>query len=197
MTKHVISMAMLVALLLFGSSMADAKKKPEAPVMETFAANFAGPGAPSLTVAIQEFSTDDEVQELAQSYARGGEDSLRNAMGKNKKGYFKMASGETMRLRIIQDQPSGAGRRLLLVGEAPRAFSPEATAQANGPGPRVVEIGHRGYDYSDIQLQVDGQGNGKGVLIPYCSVVFNKQGKLAITPMYRQSNQLVNVHREK
>jgi hypothetical protein len=207
MRKQIISVPMLVALLLFGTSAADAKKKPEAPVLESFVANVEGePGSPHLTVAIQEFTTDDEVQELAQRYARGGEGSLRSALDKSKKGYFNLGSSETMRLRIIQDRPNGAGRRLLLVGETPRAYSPQAAAQASGPAPRLVLAGGGGY--TAIQLDVDGQGNGKGLMLPFCKVGFTAQGQLAITPMAATSPlnvvqaahppyQLVNVHREK
>jgi len=206
--KQITSVVMLVTLLLLGSSTADAKKKPEKPVLESFLANVidSSGAAPHLTVAIQEFSTEDELQELAQSYARGGEDSLRSALGKSKKGYFSLGSSETMRLRIIQDRPTGAGRRLLLVGEAPRAFSPQGTAQANGPAPRLVLAG--GVGYSAIQLDVDAQGNGNGLMYPSCKVGFTKQGQLAITPIAASSPltvaqaarppfQVVNVHREK
>jgi len=192
MRKQTISMAMLVTLLLLGSSTADSKKKPEKPVLETFVANVidSSGATPHLTVTIQEFSTDDEVHELAQSYARGGEDSLRNAMGKSKKGYFTLGSSETMHLRIIQDRPTGAGRRLVLVGEAPTAFSPgEApnAASSAGMGPRVVLVGHRGSNYSVIQLDVDGQGNGKGIMYIYCVVGFNQQGQLTVKPMAANS----------
>jgi hypothetical protein len=66
----------------------------------------------------------------------------------------------------------------------------------------MVMVGHRGYDYSVIQLEVDEKGNGKGLLYPYCNVVFNKQGGLVIKPIqgvlvpssYSQPNQLANVH---
>jgi hypothetical protein len=209
MKKHIISMAMLAALLLLGSCTADAKKKPEAPVRESFGANVEGmAGSPSLTVAIQEFSTDEEVQQLAQSFARGGEDSLLSALGKSNKGYFRLQSSETTRLRIIQAHPTAAGRRLLLVGEAPRAFSPGGTAQNAGPAPRMVMVGHGGYNYTAIQLDVDQQGNGKGLMYISCKVGFNEQGQLVITPMTASSPlsvvaaahqlyQLVNVHREK
>jgi hypothetical protein len=210
MRRQFISMAMLEALVLLGSFTADAKKKPEEPVRESFVANFlsASGNAPYLTIAIQEFSTDDEVQQLVQSYARGGEDSLRSAMGKSKKGYFTLGSSQEVRLRMIQAQPVGTGRRLLLVGEAPDTFfpgeSPGASSSA-GTGPRMVLVGHRGYDYSVIQLEVDEKGNGKGLIYPYCNVVFNEQGKLVVKPIqgvlvpssYSQPNQLVNVHWQK
>jgi hypothetical protein len=165
-------------------------------------------GSPSLTVAIEEFSTDDEVQQLAQSYARGGEDSLLSAMGKSNKGYFRLGSSETKRLRIIEVHPTAAGRRLLLVGEAPKAFMPTAREQADPTAPRMVMVGNGGYNYTAIQLDVDQQGNGKGLIYMNCKVGFNKQGQLAITPMAASSPmtvaqaarppyRLVNVHWEK
>jgi hypothetical protein len=198
MRRQIISMAMLVALVLLGSFTADAKKKPEEPVRESFVATLlsASGNALNLTIAIQEFSTDDEVQQLVQSYARGGEDSLRSAMGKSKKGYFTLSS-QTVRLLMIQAQPVGTGRRLQLVGEAPDTIfsgeTPGAFSSA-GTGPRTMMAGHRDYDYIVIQLEVDEKGNGKGLLFPYCKVVFNKQGEIVITPMHPEPNQLVSVH---
>jgi len=145
-----------VELLLLGSGTADAKKKkPEAPVQESFGANIEGmAGSPSLIVGIQEFSTDDEVQQLAQSYARGGEDSLVSALGKTNKGYFKLESSETKRLRIIQVHTTAAGRRLLLIGEAPRVFTPTAREQADPTAPRMVMVGNGGYNYTAIKLEL-------------------------------------------
>ena len=209
MKKHIISMAMLVTLLLLGSCVADAKKKPEAPVQESFGANIEGmAGSPSLMVAIQEFSTDEELQQLAQRFAQGGEDSLVSALDKSNKGYFRLPSSETTRLRIIQVHPTAAGRRLLLVGEAPRAFVPTPSAQTDSPGPRMVLVGNGGYKYTAIQLEVDQQGNGKGLIYMNCKVGFSEQGQLVITPMVASSPlsvvsaahqrfQLVNVHQEK
>lgn len=210
MRKQIISTATFLALVILGSYMADAKKKPEEPVQESFVANFlsASGNAPYLTIAIQEFSTADEVQQLAQSYAHGGEDSLRSALGKSKKGYFTLGSSQTVRLRMIQAQPMGTGRRLTFVGEAPDTFFPgesPGAASSGSMGPRMTMVGHRGYDYSVIQLQVDDQGNGKGLIYPYCNVVFDKQGELVVKPMqsqlapgaYDRPSQLVNVHWKK
>jgi hypothetical protein len=133
---------------------------------------------------------------------------LVSALGKTNKGYFKMESSETKRLRIIQVHPTAAGRRLLLIGEAPRVFTPTAREQADPAAPRMVMVGNGGYNYTAIQLEVDQQGNGKGFIYTNCKVAFNNQGQLAIMPMAapspmtvaqaaRQPYRLVNVHWEK
>lgn len=191
MRRTLISTVLCTACLLLGVSVTFAKKKAEKPVQERFEATMspAFSSDNSVTVAIEEFSTDEEVQDLAQAFARGGADSLEKALGKIKKGYFGMAGGQTMPLLIVQSSAEGGVRRLNILGQAPTLFG--------GAGDVQVSIGHRGYPYTCIQLEVDEKGKGTGLLVPYANVVFNQQGRIVIKPMSRAATRLVNVHLEK
>ena len=99
-----------------------------------------------------------------------------------------MGSGQTMPIRVLQSSSAGGSRRLNIIGEAPTLFR-----GVNGS----VSIGHRGYPHTWIQLAVDEQGNGKGALIPFANIVFNKEGRMEIVSMKSGNIQLVNVHLEK
>ncbi len=176
--------------LLPGAGSTFAKKKAEKPVQERFEATIAPPISDdnSLQVAIEEFSTDEEVQNLAQAFARGGEDALWKVLHGTKKGYFTMGSGQTMPISTIESISAGGTRKLNIIGEAPSIFR-----GVNGS----VSIGHNGYPYTWIGFVVDEQGNSKGSLIPYANIRFNKEGRMEIISMKSANIQLVNVHLQK
>jgi hypothetical protein len=82
-------------------------------------------------------------------------------------------------------------RRLGIVGAA----SDRVRAEYGGQ----VIIGHRGYPFTFIEIQVDEQGNGKGTMIPFTKLVFNKQGMMNVESMGVVTGSagkanLVNVH---
>jgi len=191
MRRQLISAVLCTTFLLLGVGATFAKKKAEKAVQERFEATIspAFSSDNSVSIAIQEFSTDEDVQGLAQAFARGGEDSLEKALGKVKKGYFRLGAGQTMPLLIVQSSSEGAVRRLNILGWAPTVFG--------GAGDTQVSIGHRGYPYTCIQLEVDEKGNGTGLLVPFANVVFNQQGRMVIKPMSRAPSRLVNVRWEK
>jgi hypothetical protein len=191
MGRQLISTVLCTSCLLLGVGAAFAKKKAEKPVRERFEATMspALSSDNSVSIAIEEFSTDEEVQDLAQAFARGGEDSLEKALGKIKKGYFRTGAGQTMPLLIVQSSSEGAVRRLNILGRAPTVFG--------GAGDTQVSIGHRSYPYTCIQLEVDEKGDGTGLLVPFANVVFNQQGRMVIKPMSRTPARLVNVRWEK
>ncbi len=188
MKRRLITKALCTACVLFGLGGTFAKKQPEKPVQERFGATIspAFSSDNSVTVAIQEFSTDEEVQALSRSFAAGGQDAVEKALDKTKKGYFRIDDAQTMPLLIVQSWPEGAGRRLHLVGRAPTSF-----------GMQNISIGHRGSPYTCIQLEVNWQGNGKGMLLPYANLEFNQQGEIVVKPMAHSGSRLVNVHLEK
>jgi hypothetical protein len=190
MGRHWISAIVVVVCLAWATGLTYAKGKEEKPVQERFVATVSAQ-ASDIRISIQEYSSVEEMQNFAQSFNRGGEDALRKALGKSKKGFFRLGDGPTMPLMIVQSQSAGSARRLNMLGLAPTVFS----GQFGGS----VSIGHRGYDYTFIQLEVDGQGKGRGALVPYANVVFDPQGRIVVKPMGavdRRPLQLVNVHRE-
>lgn len=190
MSRQWISATLVVLCLAWAPDLTHAKKSEEKPVQERFEATVS-PQAGNLRISIQEYSNDEEMQDFAQAFMSGGEGALRKALGKSKKGSFVLGEGMTMPLMIVQSQTAGSGRKLFLLGLAPTVFA----GQFGGS----VSIGHRGYDYTFIQLEVDEQGKGKGALVPYANVVFNPEGRIVIKPMGAVDKRplpLLNVHKE-
>jgi hypothetical protein len=190
MGRHWISATVVIVCLAWAAGLTHAKKKEGKPVQERFEATVSAQGR-SIRISIREYSSDEEMQNFAQSFNTGGEGALRKALGKSKKGFFRLGDGPAMPLMIVQSQSAGSVRKLNMLGLAPTVFS----GQFGGS----VSIGHRGYDYTFIQLEVDEQGKGRGALVPYANIVFDPQGRIMIKPMGavdKRPAQLVNVHRE-
>ena len=163
--------------------------KKENPVQERFEATMNPPLSSNnrLTVAIREFSSDQEVQEIAKTFAEGGEGALEKAFGKVKKGEFRIGNEASMPLMMVTSSAEGSVRRLSLLGKAPTIY-----VQGFGGS---MSTGHRGYPYTFIQLEVDEKGNGSGMLILYVNLTFDPQGRMSLKPMERQTFRLVNVHK--
>lgn len=183
-----LTLGVICGILVAGSAWGRKKKAAKRPVLERFEASITATSGASepdaLDVAIQGYSTPDELHDLAQTYARGGERSLSSALHKTKEGFFREAHGDTMPLKVVEQTSSGGGRRLIIVGEAPTGFRYSgANSAGEHPFGGTVMIGHRGYEYTAIQLNLDAQGNGNGMIVFYCKLAFNKEGRIVVHPM--------------
>lgn len=164
----------LVAAACFAFAVAPvaAKKKPTRPVIEKFEATGTGGGV--LTFDIEEFSTDEELQALREAYAKGGEDAVDDASHKMEKGLVWIEN-EAYPIRVIRTESRSDVRTFNIVALAADRIVGETGGQ--------TFIGHRGYPFSFVQLQVDPQGSGRGEEIPFAAVVFDKQGRINVKPM--------------
>ena len=71
--------------LLVGVVPGLAKKSAAKRIIEAFEATV--PGGEVLRFEIEEFSTDQDIQELAKTCAKGGKDAVDSALGKVEKGH--------------------------------------------------------------------------------------------------------------
>jgi hypothetical protein len=60
-------------------------------------------------------------------------------------------------------------------------------------------IGHRGYPFTFIQLQIDRQGQGRGQRVSFAKIVFDNKGAIDVEPMAvgtgaNSAMPLANVH---
>jgi hypothetical protein len=76
----------VLALLGMGYLLVGDAPGAKRPAIETFAAVAGASGAGTLRFEIEEFLTDQDIQELAQVYAKGGEDAVDSGLGKIEKG---------------------------------------------------------------------------------------------------------------
>ena len=121
-----------------------------------------------LEIVVEEVSSDEELKELAQAYATGGERALTKAMDKLHKGYCDLGPNR-MVASIVQSKPDGANRRVDVLAKFP---SQSRIMQYFAELPD--------YPYIYIQIKLDEHGIGKGTLTPKTRVTFNPQGQVTL-----------------
>jgi hypothetical protein len=195
-----------VTFLVPGVDSSFAGKEPKKPIQERFEARIVPSESgrnglfqamsrnsdqmfDSVDLAIQEFSSDQEAQELAQIFHNGGDDALEKALNKIKKGYFRIGRGVTMPLVFIVSSTEGPVRKLIIVGKVPSSFGSLSGSSFSLP--------HIPHTYTCIGLDVDEHGKGKGVLILLANVAFDQQGRMRVKPHPEETFQLTDVHLEK
>jgi len=186
-TSLVIATAICAGCLIFGLGDSWAKEKVRKPIQERFEATispvFVSTPNSRLAIAIEEFTSDQELQDLAQTFLSRGKRALEDAMGKFKKGHLDVPGGEGMPIEILESEGAGAVRNLTILAE--RGLN-------NRWG--VSQQLAADYPYIFVQLEVNEQGNGKGTLIRFAKLAFNPQGRMVIENWGRQRFQLINVH---
>ncbi len=139
--------ALALGLCLVAVVPGAAKKKPAKPIIESFEATLVGHGM--LRFEVEEYSTDEDVQELARSYAKGGIDALESSLDKSEKGryryeLFQINLGNIRQvypIRLVRSTTEGAFRILYIVADA-------ADWVYAGVPARPQEMGHYGYPCS-------------------------------------------------
>ncbi len=157
---------------LVGVAPGVAKRKSAKPIIETFEATVTGSGI--LRFEIEEFSTDQDIQELSQAYAKGGEEAVESALGKIEKGY-SWVRNQAYPITVARSASAGGVRTLNIVAVA--------ADRIRGDTGGEVSIGHRGYPFTFFQLQIDQQGKGKGQEIPFAKITFDNKGRINVDPM--------------
>jgi hypothetical protein len=209
MKRQITSLTLLVACLFGGVSTVFAKKKP---VIENIQARLYSPPNDPLNkevrVAIYEYSTDQELQDLAQAFARRGKDGLVSALGRMKKGYmqFPGAAGDWP-VELVESKSLGAMRRLTIVAQRGQSYSetPYTQQMPGGIGRTNVRLEGRfdqtnlgqEYPYICVQVEFDEQGNGKGEIVVYAKLGFDSAGHMTINRWNTRPFQLVDVRSSK
>ena len=193
MNRRLISMGICLAFLVAGFNVVFGKKKPEKPALDQFEANISPPmgNFSTISIVLEEYSTPEEVHGLADIFAKGKQDALDNALGKMKKGFFRYGGAMGMPIMMVEQKTEPGFRRLTIAGKALDTVNTEFGGQ--------TIIGHRGYPYTCIEIDVNDQGQGKGTLIPFANLVFNQAGRIVAKPMSSlsgnsQAVQLLKVH---
>lgn len=144
-------------------------------------------------VDIHEFCTDQEVRDLAQTYRDAGDKALEKSLQKIKKGYYKIGQGPQMEIvyvtssKVLKNPPDAPGpsRIVGILGKVPSSFRDKLGQNYEAP-----QMPHT---FTYIELRVDDQGNGTGMLILYALVGFDAQNRPVIKPLPKQTYQLGEV----
>jgi hypothetical protein len=142
----------------------------------------------SLTVYVQELTSDGEIEELAATLKHKGSDGLLSAMeGIKDKGRVAPIGSVGTGLRVVRIHATkDGGRHIVLATNRPISF-PELY---NGTR-------SRDYKFGIVVLNVDKDGKGSGSFAPLCKIKFNKKNELEIEHYGQKPFRLANVYRQK
>lgn len=192
--RRKITSLMLVVACFFGSvHTASAKQKP---ILERIEARVVPISIsvlekPNVTIVIYEYSTGQELRNLAQAFAKGGKEGLGSALGKMKKGTVMQIPGlpGDLPVELVESKSDGASRRLTIVAERGQSYTATRSMQIDHLG--------QGYPYICIQIEFDEAGNGKGEIVQYARLAFDSEGHLTINRWNTKPFQLVDVRSSK
>jgi hypothetical protein len=130
---------------------------------------FAGKSV-TLNIYVTDYSSDQEVQDLAATLQSKGSDALLNAVQKMKaKGNVAVTGYTGWRVPVVRQRPTEKGRRIVMFGDRPISFYEAANA------PRS-----KSYEFGLLILNVNDKGEGDGLLYGACKVKFNKDNQLEV-----------------
>ena len=141
----------------------------------------------SLTIYIDDYTSDADTHALAQTLKSGGSDAVLKAMDKikPKKGRIAVVGRTGQEVSIIRSRPAGNGkRRLFLVTDRPLSFLELRQGTRS-----------RDYEFGVIELVLDDKGKGEGVALAAAKIWFNKKGELEIEHFGTQPVRLVNIYK--
>jgi hypothetical protein len=140
----------------------------------------------SLTVYVQELTSDGQIQELVSTLKHKGQDGLVSALeGIKDKGRFAPTGSVGTGMRVVRIHPTkDGGQHIVLATNRPISF-PELY---NGTRSTQYKIGI-------VELNVDKDGKGTGTFSPLCKVKFNKNSELEIEHYGQKPFRLANVSR--
>jgi hypothetical protein len=189
---EIVALSVCATALFMSASLNSSNKKSsgERSAQERYSANMLPPenSENRLKIAIEEYSTKEEMENLASAYAGGGDKALKKAIQNVKKGYFNYGGSNTEPLYIVETASKGSTRSLFLVGLAPLFF-----ARYNA----ATSAEDRPFPYSYIELDVDEHGKGHGTMFPRANLALDEKGNLKIKPMSRIATRLEDVHWDK
>jgi hypothetical protein len=164
----------LILTILFPSAsvgQSEGKKKPEQFSATAFGQGgmFAGKSAP-LNIYITNYSSDQEVAELASTLKTTGSDALLKALQKMKeKGKVSTTGRLGWTVGVVRQRPTETGRRIVMFSDRPISFYEASTA------PRS-----KSYEFGMLVLNVNNKGEGTGLLYGACKVKFTKDDQLEV-----------------
>jgi hypothetical protein len=141
-----------------------------------------------LNVYITGWTSDQELQDFADTLKKNGPDGLVRAMEKTK-DVGRLAPtgfvGSGFRIARYRPTPEG-GLRIVMVTNRPMSFGELYR------GSRSTD-----YQFGILVLHIDKDGKATGTLAPICKIKFDKNGELEIEHYGQKPWRLANVRREK
>jgi hypothetical protein len=149
----------------------EGKQKPEQFSATAFGqAGMFGGKSVGLNIYITDYSSNQEVEDLANTLKTKGPDALLSAIQKMKeKGRVSPTGSVGWAIPVVRQHPTAKGRRIVMFGDRPIGFYEARNA------PRS-----KGYEFGMLVLDVNEKGEGEGLLYGACKVKFTKDDQLEV-----------------
>ncbi len=160
------------AILTIGTCLSPAPVAAQAPerFQGVLASTAAGAsGLAQIRIQIGEYTTDAETREFIDILANEGWRALESAFLKEEKGRFIRVGQLGHNIAFARSLPHETGRIIRLATARPIAFAEAARATRS-----------REHAFSLIELRLDKEGKGSGVVFAAASLEFNDEGQLEI-----------------
>ena len=136
----------------------------------------------SLDIHINQYTSDEEAEELANLLAEQGQNALRLRLERISKGRINPVGFAPNEISVIRAKPLEKGRQIVLVSAR---VMPWVEMYISGRS--------RDYNLSWIVLDLDEKGRGTGSVILGARLKIDDEGQLDVTSYGRQFIRLANV----
>jgi hypothetical protein len=137
-----------------------------------------------LSIYVYDYSTEEEVQRLADTLANKGAKALREELWDLEKGWLRIGDSLGYPIAVARSQTTGDGRHIFLVADRPIQFF------ESWRGARSLD-----YPFSFIEIRVGKDGKGEGQFIPAAEVRLARSGVQVESYAFQPSTLLgVRVH---
>lgn len=195
--KLALILALSASLALLFPSVSAAKEKKDHERYTAVAVGTrgaVGAGSTHMNFRIDEYTTDEEIMELAEILKEGGPDALRRTLEKIKKGSVSPQARTGVLVAVARARKTEKGLRIILVTARDirflEAYQGGRTRAGRASGGRSLD-----YPFGWFELYVDEEGKGQGRVIVATKIKFNKEGVLEIESYGLEPVSLLNVRR--
>ncbi len=195
-TRRVLTIAFLAlgGLLVAGLPASGQKKTAKHPNRETYRGFAMAVGAPAggrtstIDITVDAYTTDEDRQDLLEVVADAGRRSrkLPKALRKQDKvGWIRVGQSLSWDLRYAREWERDGHRSLILATDRPVSM-----------GEAMTSARSRDYGVSIVQLELDAEGKGEGVIMVGTDVYIDEEtGQLTLEHLGTQPVRFTNVKR--
>jgi len=176
-----------LGLVLASTVMAEPPERFRGRIVDTGGGTPRG-GTWWMTLQADRTTSPEEVKLLAEALATGGQKALMAAMRDiEPAGWIRVGDNTRWHLVVVRSGTAPDGSRVV------RAFTdrPINIAEIFGT------LRTRDYTLGMIELQLDAEGKGSGIILPMSQISFNEAGHIEIESFGNQPFRVMNVSPEK
>ncbi len=180
---------LLLGVPLLSGAQGPAPKTPERFIGHIIDSAGVVPGRTTtfFTLHVDRYSPKEEVERLAGLLKEKGQDAVIDTMQDMKqKGWLRIGGSLGYHVAMIRIFPApGGGRVIRAVTDRPIQFIESMRG-----------LRSRDYPFGIVELKLDSEGKGEGVLIAAASAEVTKEGALEVKSYGTQPFRILNVHPE-